>query len=417
MHELVPILAIAVCSAILLQFTLWSGAAVGRIVHDRRQFELNLAILRRQLDQWERQAQPRELAWQGYRAFTVRHITREADQCVSIELAPEDGRPLPAYLPGQHLTLRCAIPTHTQPVVRCYSLSDAPREDVYRITVKALSRNGACDPRPTGLVSHYLCESLRLGQRLDVKAPAGSFHLNLSDRRPAVLVAGGIGVTPMIAMVNVIAESRIPRQVYLFYSVRNGRQHPFKDHLNGVARRHPNIRVITCYSQPDADDRPGLDYLVHGRVTADLIRSHVHANLPFYLCGPPEFMRELYEGLKAWGVADSDLHMEAFGPASIRRPSADSPQPAAASGPVPQITCAQSHQTLAWNIQSTSLLDLAEAHGLKIDSGCRAGNCGTCRVRLREGEVEYPERAEVECDPGFILACIARPRGDLKLDL
>ncbi len=418
MDFLAPLLAIAVCGAILFQFGLWSAIAVGRIVHDRRQFELNLSVLRRQLDILEREPRSSEAAWSGFRKFKVLRVVPETDDCVSVELVPEDNKPLPFFRPGQHLTLRFSILGHNKPIVRCYSLSDAPSEARYRITVKAILGDSDREGRAPGLVSNYICRHLVAGERVDVKPPGGSFVLNINDRRPVILLAGGIGITPMISMINLMVASKIPREVFLFYGLRNGSQHVFKEHLGEIAQRHPNIHVVTCYSHPASDDRADVDYQVHGWVTVDLIRQHVGNNsIPCYLCGPPAFMQSLYSGLRTQGVAESNIHFEAFGPASIRRDPPVEPNSNSSGTQKIQVTFVKSNRSLPWTPNAQSILELAEANEISIDSGCRAGNCGTCQVKLLAGDVSYPEHVEeVECEPECILSCIAVPHSDVRLE-
>ncbi len=163
-------------------------------------------------------------AWPGYRSFHVERKVPEdsAGQVCSFYLVPEDGKPLPPFLPGQFLTFQLDIPAPaggTQTVVRCYSLSDAPQPNRYRISVKrAPSPIGSA--HPPGASSNYFHDLVEVGSTLKVRAPGGHFHIDRSDA-PVVLIGGGVGITPMLSMLNWCLTAQPGREVWLFYGVRN----------------------------------------------------------------------------------------------------------------------------------------------------------------------------------------------------
>jgi ferredoxin-NADP reductase len=358
-------------------------------------------------------AQP---AWQGYRRFVVQRVVSEAEDTVSLYLTPEDRRVLPSFLPGQYLTLRVNVPGTTAPLVRCFSLSHRPNRDHYRITVKAV-RPAAGQPFTSrGRVSRYLNTSCRVGTVIESKAPRGEFHLQRDDSRPAVLVGAGIGITPLLSMASEILHEHSTRKVVLFYGVRNSREHAFRESLHNLATAESRFHYLPCYSQPLANDRIGFDFVAPRRIDADLLQRVLpDHNFPFYVCGPATFMESVVEGLRAWGVAEADLHFEAFGPSTVKR----SP---AAVGEAKQIATSEvrferSQQTATWDGTASSLLDLGEAQGLSLPSGCRSGNCGMCAVRVVAGQVRYPQTPTATTDPGFCLTCLAQPESEsLVLD-
>jgi hypothetical protein len=410
-----PILGLAIGAISLLQLVAWAALAIRRAKFERRLFEFNQARMRRQLEIAEGSEAVRHLGrWQGYRKFLVQRTRVEARHCVSLELIPEDGRPLPVFLPGQHVALRLAVPGQKHPVVRCYSLSDAPSPDHFRITARLV---GPPRDRPTlraGIASTFINEHVGIGDRVELQAPAGAFYLDLNDRRPAVLLAGGIGITPFMAMLQTLAQHKIKREVLLVYGVRNSEEHVFREELGRVTAAAPQIKVVTCYSQPMARDQLGRDFQVAGRISLPLIRQMVpSSHVPFYLCGPPQFMRQLFAGLGEWGVPESLIHFEAFGPATVRPE-----KPAVAEvGRETRVTFARSGVETAWTPDVGTLLELAERYDVDLASGCRAGNCGTCQVRVLSGRATDPEaRAHAECDLGFVLTCASRPASDLVLD-
>lgn len=358
-------------------------------------------------------------AWAGFRKFRVEGKVLEAESCCSFYLAPHDGRPLPPYLPGQYLTFRLQVPDQPRELTRCYSLSDSPdHTDYYRVTIKRIPPPHDVENAPSGVVSSHFHDRIQVGDILDVKAPSGHFHLDIESRAPVVLIGGGIGITPALAMLNYLASAPGKRDVWFFYGVRNGREHILKDYLREIAAQNPHIRVSVCYSDPLPTDEAGVDYDFAERVSVDLFKRLLGVNnYEFYICGPPPMMASLTSGLEKWGVPEERIHFEAFGPASVKKVSkaADPAVAEAASGA--EVTFVRSNKTVPWTGTTGSLLELAEAHGIRIDSGCRAGSCGTCVTAVRDGKVEYlAGKPDFDIEKGSCLACVAVPRGPISLD-
>jgi len=357
-------------------------------------------------------------AWAGFRKFRVEGKVLEAESCCSFYLAPHDGRPLPPYLPGQYLTFRLTVPEQQRELTRCYSLSDSPdHTDYYRVTIKRIPPPRNVENAPSGVVSSHFHDRIQVGDILDVKAPSGHFHLDVESRAPVVLIGGGIGITPALSMLNYLASAPGKRDVWFFYGVRNGREHILKDYLREIAEQNPNIRLSVCYSDPLPSDRPGQDYDFAERVSVDLFKKLLGVNnYEFYICGPPPMMASLTADLGKWGVPENRIHVEAFGPASVKKVAKpDAAVLEAASGA--EVTFVRSNKTVPWSGTAGSLLELAEAHGIRIDSGCRAGSCGTCVTAIRDGKVEYlAGKPDFDIEKGSCLACVAVPRGALSLD-
>ena len=149
-------------------------------------------------------------AWSGFRPFTLKEKVRENDSVASFYLVPEDGLPLPSYVPGQFLTVRPRVSEAGAPPVRSYSLSDAPAPDHYRLTIKRIGPRAGKPQAASGLVSSYFHDRLSVGDRLDVKAPAGNFTIDIEAHdQPLVLVGGGIGITPLLSMLQSIVADGI----------------------------------------------------------------------------------------------------------------------------------------------------------------------------------------------------------------
>lgn len=386
---------------------------------ERRSFAAEARLFERRVELSLRRAEAeRDLtvnSWSGFRKLKVTRKIREAEDVHSFELTAHNGRPLPRYLPGQFLTFQFRIPGRAKPLVRCYSLSDAPSDDGrYRISVKRVPApdGGAHEP---GIVSGYLNDMVREGDILDVRAPSGAFTSDPASDQPIVLIAGGIGITPLLSMLNAICDGRTEREVWLFYGVRNRDQHAFAKHIADLRRLHPTLHVVTCYSRPTEACVIGQDYDRPGRIDLTVLKESLpSSNYAFYLCGPAAMMESVAGGLRAWGVPSDDIRVEAFGAATVLRQPND--HPVAAPEPGVEVRFDRSDKTLSWNGSAGSILALAESNGVALESGCRAGHCGTCVVAIKAGAVEYVAQPAVVPEPGTCLACMAVPRGSLILD-
>ncbi len=374
------------------------------------------------------EAQPAITAWTGLRTFVVeRKVLEDTNgEVCSFYLVPEDGKPLPPFLPGQFLTFALDVPTPlggTGSVVRCYSLSDAPQTGHYRISVKratAPAGSAFC----AGVSSNYLHDHVQVGSRLQVRAPAGHFHIDRGDG-PVVLIGGGIGITPMLSMLNGCLAEQPGREIWLFYGVRNRTELVMQLQLQDLAARHPNFHLHLCMSDPQEDDLSLSSSTSvrchHSRVDVNLLR-HLLPLKPYhyYLCGPTPMLQSLVPALEVWGVPDGRIHFEAFGPASIPRKNA-----AAASITTTQgddksndvlVTFAKSGKQEPWKPGMGSLLNFAESHGIVVSSGCRAGGCGSCQTSIRTGEVAYTQVPDFDPEPGSCLLCVCTPKTAVTLE-
>ncbi len=186
--------------------------------------------------------------WEGFRNFVVKDKIYEGGGICSFILTPEDKRPLPTFQPGQYLTFQLSIPGREKPVVRCYSLSDCPCPDTYRVSIKKILPPPSANSMPPGLVSSYFHNSVNRGDLLKIKAPNGEFYLDSKNEHPLVLIAGGVGVTPLLSMVNTLAAKKSKQHIWLFYGVRNEDEHIMKDILAELASALPKFNLRICYS-------------------------------------------------------------------------------------------------------------------------------------------------------------------------
>ena len=300
-------------------------------------------------------------------------------------------------------------------ITRCYSLSDRPDREYYRVTIKRVPAPADHPEVGPGLASNHFHDYVREGSVLRVKAPSGRFFIDPNPDMPVVLIAGGIGITPLMSMLRWCVAAQPQRTVHLYYGVRNSREHAFKSLLEELAASHPALRLNVVYSRPAASDARGHDYQHDGHVDIELLRRTLpHGRHQFYLCGPPAMMQMLVPALSEWRVGTEDIHYEAFGPATVRWAEAiQAPATAAESMP---IQFRRSGRTLSWDGRDDSLLDFAERCGIEVESGCRAGSCGSCETRLVEGSVSYAHPPDHDVSPGYCLLCVGRPASALVLE-
>jgi ferredoxin-NADP reductase len=317
------------------------------------------------------------------------------------------------------LPIRVRLPDSEKPEQRSYTLSVAPSDERYRISVKR-----------EGLVSTHL-HSLRQGDLIEARTPTGGFTIDAVERRPAVLLAAGVGITPMLAMLrHLVHEGTHPggtghiRPTWFFQAARSVQERAFDAELAGlVDAAHGAVRLIRFLDMPETTGPEAYDRT--GRIDIAALTEILPFNdYDFYLCGPPAFMQGLYDGLRGLNIADGRIHAEAFGPASLRRRpdrGTDAIPPATPSTePVPVIF-ARSGREAEWTPASGSLLELAEASGMQPEFSCRNGSCGTCRTRILEGEVAYANQPAAPIGHDEALICCALPAAGqgtkLRLDL
>ncbi|KAG8155133.1 pyridoxamine 5'-phosphate oxidase family protein [Burkholderia catarinensis] len=329
----------------------------------------------------------------AWRPLRIARIVDEARAIRSFHFEPADGGVLPAYEAGQHLTLRVALPGGDAPSVRSYTLSDAPGDAHYRITVKR-----------EGRVSAWLHDHAQAGMTLDAQMPRGRFTLDLASPRPAVLVSAGIGITPMVAMLRrALADDRPSRRVVFVHGAREAADRPFAAELARIAAADARLSLHRFDSHPHEGAAAPA-----GRIDiAQLKRILPFDDYDFYLCGPSAFMRDLYDGLRALNVPDERIRFEAFGPSSVARTATRAAgTPAAASVPV---VFRRTAREAAWTPADGTLLEFAEGQRVAVPSECRSGSCGTCATRVLSGAVDYEQAPDAPVEPGCALLCVARP--------
>ncbi|MES2490820.1 MAG: pyridoxamine 5'-phosphate oxidase family protein [Pseudomonadota bacterium] len=354
----------------------------------------------------------------AWRPFRISRLVDESSLVRSLILEPVDGLGLTPQQPGQHLPIRITLPDSNKAILRTYTLSSAPSDDAYRLSVKK-----------EGAVSRYL-HSLAVGDVIEARAPAGNFTISAIERKPVVMLAAGIGITPMIAMLKYLLYEgfrlRRTRPTWLFYSARTKAERAFDVEIEKlVAASNGAVQVIRLLSNTEGavEDK---DYDIAGRFDVQMLREILpFDDYEFFICGPAGFMQASYDGLRKLNIDDERIHAEAFGPASLTRTArANSELP---TGPLPStepvaVAFVSSGKEARWTPGTVSLLELAESRGIDAPFSCRAGTCGSCATRVIEGAVAYTKLPSFKVPADQALICCSVPAASdtplrLHLDL
>ncbi|MFU2328435.1 pyridoxamine 5'-phosphate oxidase family protein [Pseudomonas sp. NFX98] len=343
-----------------------------------------------------------------WRPMKVVRIEAESHHIRSIYMEPADGAGLPLFQAGQHLPLRFNIDGEVH--IRTYSLSSAPSDDFFRISVKR-----------DGRVSSHLHDHISVGDLLEARAPQGHFTVAPHERRPLVLLAAGVGITPLLSMLREVVyqglRTRRIRPTLFLQSSRTLADQPFRSEVDRLLEGAGDaVKVVRLISQPEPDAREGEDFDLTGRIDvarlSEMLEVEDYDQLDFVLCGPGSFTQALYDSLRELDIRDVRIHAETFGPSTLRRrPDPDAiviEQPPAATTSVP-VVFQRSAKEARWQPDGGSLLELAESRGLHPEFSCRGGSCGTCKTRLISGQVNYPQPPAEVPDKGHVLICCAIP--------
>lgn len=280
------------------------------------------ALIKMEHDLYQ-QAASKQGGWEKFRQFTVDKIVPEAKGINSFYLKPEDGKPLPEYKPGQYITVRVHLPTG-ETTMRNYTLSDAPNSGYFRITVKEEPRPEGMDVVvPEGIVSHYL-HGLKVGEKLELRPPMGNFYWlsTQASSRPMVLISGGVGITPLLSILNTVLESGSARDVYFIHSTKNEQTHVMKEPVSSLAEKYPNLHIKTAYTQSEANAKSLGLCDRQGRIDEEWLQSILPTkDCDYYFCGPVGFALMLQHILRNWQVPASQIHHEVFGPALAEAPA------------------------------------------------------------------------------------------------
>lgn len=344
----------------------------------------------------------RKIAWTGKRRFICVERQNETADIVSFILKPDDCAPIGDVVPGQYVTVSLLTDDHKIPRQRCYSVSALIAADQLRITVRRIGNGG---------VSDLLHDETKIGDKLLLGPPAGHFTLDEASPNPVVLISAGVGITPLMPMVERLAEEQNGRAVWFIHAARSEEHHPFKDILKRFSTKNPAIRLFTAYSRPQVGDSHDHE----GRIDVSLIDQQLSVvGADFYICGPLDFMTTLSADLESRGAAPERIKWEAF-EQNVR--DYVSGVSAAVSGRAScKVTFARSEKSLVWKPEDGTLLDLAMSHNVEVPFSCRTGECQSCVLKLTEGKVDYPIGEAPLLARGKVMLCQALPLGDIIVD-
>ena len=261
---------------------------------------------------------------------------------------------------------------------------------------------------------------------IEAMALRGRFVLDTSDERPVVLLSAGVGITPMVAMLNGLSHRVLccgkQRDVWFIHGARNSREQAFRAYLKEFSSACPHIHTHIRYSDPTPGDAIGITHDSKGRVDIELIKEILpFDDYEFYLCGPPPFMKSMYEGLTGLNVSAERIHYEFFGPATVMAPDKQTAiNKSLSQGKQISVSFLRSGIEAEWNASTGTLLELAEQHGITAPYSCRSGACGTCSVKVIKGAVEYFDPPIAKLEPDCALICSAKPGSncdEIVLDL
>ncbi|KAK3393673.1 globin-like protein [Podospora didyma] len=260
--------------------------------------------------------------WSSWRKFKVDRVVSETEGIYSFYLKPQDGKKLPKFLPGQYVSLRVQVPESGHYQARQYSLSEAWREDYYRITVKRdegaqYSNSVSTSYFHPGAVSNILIDQMGAGEVIDVSHPAGEFFLDTNNEstQPLVLISAGVGVAPMISIANTVSESQPGRPVSWIHGSR--KSIPFEDHIAQLKRKNTGLRTKIFKTQLARSDVAGVTYDFDFRMDLAALNPADdlflrHSGTEYYICGPELFMLEVSAYLKSQSVPVARIKCELF---------------------------------------------------------------------------------------------------------
>jgi ferredoxin-NADP reductase/ferredoxin len=393
--------------------------------------------------------------WQGEMTVTCTNVIEETHDVKTFVFSPP-ADVLCHYEPGQFVTLQLNI--DGAPVTRSYTISSSPsRPHTLTCTVK---RVAATEPHPPGLVSNWLHDHMKPGEQIKVSGPFGQFSHVSHPAEKLCLISGGSGITPMLSMTRWICDTQADIDVVFLHAARAEQDLIARDELEYLSGRYPNLHLIFAVSQ-DGHQARWSGY--RGRLSAamlDLALPDLNSRRVF-VCGPKGFMSSAKELLASRGFPMDRYHEESFGGAMAPAPSAASepkafglkaalsrlaqpeatdaqadptpqlaPQPASqpAQQPVPVEAGAATQDEVYFALSDKripaggqSLLEAGEAAGLSLPFGCRAGMCGACKQVLRSGDIEradYDDKilSDADREAGYVLCCIARPKGAVVVE-
>ena len=350
-------------------------------------------------------------SWTGQ--LRVAQMFDETPHVRTFRLTSLAGTRLPFdFLPGQYLNLTLVI--DGQKVRRSYTIASPPTRAGYcELTIKREER---------GLSSRHLHDAIRVGDLLDILAPSGRFTFTGAESGSVVLIAGGVGITPLMSHIRYLTDLSWPGDIYLVFSVKTMRDIIFREELDGLRRRHPNLHITVTVTRDEGPSWEGE----RGRITPALLARAVPdiGRRLVYICGPTEMTDPMRQMLRELGVPEESIRVESFASPS-RLGAATAATAPAASMAVEVGDSEEATATFARSGKSApapaglTVLEVAESLGVPMDYDCRAGICGRCKTRVLAGRIVMDAEDALDANDranNVILSCQARCVGEVVLD-
>ena len=344
--------------------------------------------------------------WSGQ--LRVGCIVTETPSVKTIRLVPSSGEGIMpfTFVPGQFLNVSFWIGGAR--MNRSYSISSSPTQsDHIDLTVKREAR---------GAVSRHIVDLLKVGDLIEAGGPVGRFTFTGTEADSIVLVSGGVGITPMMSIARYLTERSWAGDTYFIYACRAPVDFIFAKEISALQGRNSKLHVAVTMERPEGTDWTGP----RGRITKELLTQTVPdlASRRVHLCGPPVMMDAVKTMLAELGVPADRVKTESFGSLNPTPAAAGTTAKPTAPAGGPMVTFSRSNKSAKIRVDQT-VLELSEELGIGIESSCRVGTCGVCKVKMTSGEVEMAVDDALEPDDkanGLILACQARPKGTVAVE-
>jgi len=351
-------------------------------------------------------AQPATANWRGQ--LRVGNISTETPGVKTFRLLPSTRNHLLPFkfVPGQFLNVAFSIGGAR--MNRSYSISSSPTQREYvELTIKR---------EPRGAVSRHIDDLLKVGDLIEVGGPVGKFTFDGTEAESIVLIAAGVGITPMVSITRYLTERSWPGNIFFIYACRTPADFIFENEIAALQQRNPKLRVAVTSTKAEGTDWKGS----RGRITEQLLTETVPdlVSRRIHICGPPAMMEATKAILTEIGVPPDQVKSELFG--------ATKPSPAAvgttakpsspATGPL--VTFSKNSKSSKIR-EGQTVLELSEELAIGIEFSCRIGTCGVCKVKMTSGEVAMAVDDALDADDktnGIILACQAIPKGDIAVE-
>ena len=349
---------------------------------------------------------PLTAKWQGQ--LRVGSIVTETPSVKTFRLLPSsNGRPMPfTFVPGQFLNVTFGIGGAR--MNRSYSISSSPTQrDYVELTVRR---------EPRGAVSRHINDLLKVGDQIESGGPVGKFTFTGTEADSIVLIAAGVGITPMMSITRYLTERSWAGDIFFIYTCRTPVDFIFANEVAALQRLNQKLRVAVTISQAEGTDWKGP----RGRITKDWLTQTVPnlAARRIHLCGPPSMMDSTKAILTELGVPPDRVKIEAFGATKPAQAAAGTTAKPAAPATGPLVTFSKNNKSAKIHVDQT-VLELSEELGIGIEFSCRVGTCGLCKVKMTSGEVEMAVEDALDADDNanhIILACQAKPKGEVAVE-